>query len=67
MAADTAGGGGVAEKQLGAGGPIALREGRRMSYLAVNSMGLFADIIGVALVFVFGLPANVSRTGAVYI
>lgn len=38
-----------------------------MSYLAVNSMGLFADIIGVALVFVFGLPANVSRTGAVYI
>ena len=38
-----------------------------MSYLAVNSMGLFADIIGVWLVFTYGLPANVSRTGAVYI
>ena len=38
-----------------------------MSYLAVNSMGLLADIIGVALVFTYGLPANISRTGATYI
>lgn len=38
-----------------------------MSYLAVNSMGLFADDIGVALVFTYGLPATISRTGATYI
>ncbi len=34
-----------------------------MSYLAVNSIGLLFDIAGVVLLYNFGLPENVSRSG----
>ncbi|MCY4597702.1 MAG: hypothetical protein OXC19_23240 [Bryobacterales bacterium] len=32
----------------------------------VNSIGLGLDIVGVVLLFRFGLPPNVDRTGATY-
>jgi hypothetical protein len=32
-----------------------------------NSLGLVLDIIGALLVWKFGLPAHISRTGAIYI
>ena len=31
---------------------------------SINSFGLVLDIIGVCLVWKFGLPAEISRTGA---
>ena len=31
----------------------------------VNTLGLLLDIVGVVLLFRFGLPPDVSRTGAV--
>lgn len=34
-----------------------------MSYLAINSIGLLFDIAGVVLLFNFGLPEKVSRSG----
>ncbi|MDE0624997.1 MAG: hypothetical protein OXH99_01230 [Bryobacterales bacterium] len=33
----------------------------------VNSIGLGLDIAGVVLLFFFGLPAEVSRSGALYL
>jgi len=33
----------------------------------VNSVGLVLDITGVVLLFKFGLPAEISRTGAIHI
>jgi hypothetical protein len=34
-----------------------------MLYLVLNSAGLLLDIIGVVLLFKFGLPEDISRTG----
>ena len=34
-----------------------------MGYLATNSIGLLLDIAGVVLLFNFGLPEKVSRSG----
>ena len=36
-----------------------------MLYPLLNSAGLALDIIGVVLLFMFGLPEEISRTGAV--
>lgn len=33
----------------------------------LNSAGLVLDIFGAVLLFKYGLPAEISRTGAVYI
>ncbi len=33
----------------------------------VNSSGLFLDIVGVVLIWRYGLPEPISRTGATYI
>jgi len=30
----------------------------------VNSLGLICDIVGVALIWHFGLPADINRTGS---
>ncbi len=34
-----------------------------MSYLLINMAGLLLDIAGVVLLYNFGLPENVSRSG----
>ena len=33
----------------------------------INSLGLFLDIVGVVILFKFGLPASISREGAVFL
>jgi hypothetical protein len=38
-----------------------------MLYLLLNSVGLSLDIVGVVLLFRYGLPGEVSRTGANYL
>ena len=38
-----------------------------MYHLYVNSAGLLLDIIGVCLVFKFGLPEDVRRSGASFL
>jgi hypothetical protein len=35
-----------------------------MLYLVLNSIGLTFDIVGVVLLFAFGLPEEISRTGS---
>lgn len=32
----------------------------------INSIGLVLDIVGAGLIWKFGLPAEISRTGAIY-
>ncbi len=34
---------------------------------SMNSRGLFLDVIGAALIFKFGLPADIRRSGASYL
>ena len=38
-----------------------------MCSAVVNSIGLLLDIVGVVLMFRFGLPPDVTRTGAGYL
>ncbi len=38
-----------------------------MCSAVVNSIGLLLDIVGVVLLFRFGLPPGVTRTGAGYL
>lgn len=33
--------------------------------VAINTLGLFFDIFGAGLLFKFGLPENISRSGAI--
>jgi hypothetical protein len=40
------------------------RKSAPLCYLVLNSIGLTLDIAGVVLLFKYGLPAEVSRTGA---
>ncbi len=38
-----------------------------MASQCLNSLGLFLDIVGVILLFLYGLPANVDNTGTIFL